>query len=236
MNKVFHPADSRGFADHGWLKAQHSFSFAGWYNPERINFGKLRVLNDDIIAPGEGFGTHPHENMEIISIPLEGELAHKDNTGHQEVIKHNEIQVMSAGTGIFHSEFNASDTKKVNLLQLRIFPDRNGHEPRYDQKSFDPNDRKNKLHTFISPDKSENNLWLNQNAYFSWCDLDENNSINYKLNNPSNGVYIFLIDGIVKIDNQILSMRDAVGIWDFEEIQIHAEKDSNILFVEVPID
>lgn len=236
MNKVFHPADSRGFADHGWLKAQHSFSFAGWYNPERINFGKLRVLNDDIIAPGEGFGTHPHENMEIISIPLEGELAHKDNTGHQGVIKHNEIQVMSAGTGIYHSEFNASNTKKVNLLQLWIFPDRNGHEPRYDQKSFDPSDRKNKLHTFISPDKSENNLWLNQNAYFSWCDLDENNAISYKLNSPSNGVYIFIIGGIVKIDNQILSMRDAIGIWNFEEIKIYSEKDSNILFVEVPID
>jgi len=235
MQYVLHKAESRGFADHGWLKAQHSFSFAGWHDPDKINFGKLRVLNDDIIAPGQGFGTHPHENMEIVSIPLEGKLAHKDNKGHEEVIQHNEIQVMSAGTGIYHSEYNASETESVNLLQLWVFPNKNGHEPRYNQKSFDPNDRKNKLHTFVSPHKSDNNLWLNQDAYLSWCDLDENKSIIYKLNSINNGVYLFLIDGIISVEEQILSMRDAIGIWEFDEIKIQAEKNSSILFVEVPI-
>lgn len=236
MNKIFHPSTERGYADHGWLKANHSFSFAGWYDPEKIQFGKIRVFNDDIIAPGEGFGTHPHENMEIVTIPLEGAVAHKDNTGHEEVVKHNEIQVMSAGTGIRHSEYNASKSDFCNLFQVWIFPDKNGHEPRYDQKTFNPDDRKNKIHTFVSPDKSEDNLWLNQDAYFSWCDLDNDNSVKYNINNSNkNGVYILVIDGIIKVADLTLSRRDAIGIWEIENIEINAEEKSSFIIIEVPM-
>lgn len=235
MKKVYHKNIDRGFADHDWLKANHSFSFAGWYNPERIQFGKLRVLNDDIVSPGKGFGTHPHEDMEIVTIPLEGSLAHKDNKGHEEVIARNDIQVMSAGTGIMHSEYNASESEYVNLLQLWIFPDKKGHSPRYDQKSFYPSDRKNKLQTIVTPTKTDNNLWLNQDAYLTWSDLDQNKEINYNLHNKNNGVYIFLIDGIISVDNQTLAKRDAVGIWEVEQFNVSAKENSNILFIEVPM-
>lgn len=236
MKKIFHPANERGYADHGWLKAHHSFSFANWFDPEKIQFGKIRVFNDDKIAAGGGFGTHPHENMEIVTILLEGSIAHKDNTGHEEVIKPNEIQVMSAGTGILHSEYNASKTDFCNLFQVWVFPDENGHQPRYDQKSFNPEERKNKIHTFVSPDKTEGNLWLNQDAYFSWCDLDSDNSVNYKINNSNNGIYVFLIDGVIKVADQILTRRDAVGIWATENIEIMAEKNSRFVSIETPMD
>lgn len=235
MKKIFHSSNDRGYANHGWLKAHHSFSFASWYDPNKIKFGKLRVLNDDNIEPGAGFGLHPHENMEIVTIPLYGSLAHKDNTGSNGVINHNEIQVMSAGTGIFHSEFNASEIEICNLLQIWIFPNKNGHPPRYDQLLFNPEDRKNKIQTFISPNKSEGNLWLNQNAYFSWCDLDKNLSTEYYLNNSKNGVYIFLIDGVIKVADQLLSRRDAIGIWEIEKLKITSDEKSEILLIEVPM-
>ena len=235
MKKVFHKNIDRGFADHGWLKANHSFSFAGWYNPERIQFGKLRVLNDDLVSPGKGFGTHPHEDMAIVPIPLEGSLSHKDNKGHEEVISRNDIQVMSAGTGIMHSEYNASESEYVNLLQLWIFPDKKGHVPRYDQKSFNQLDRKNKLQTIVAPTKNDNNLWLNQDAYLTWSDLDQNKEIDYNLHNKNNGVYIFLIDGIISVDNHILAKRDAIGVWEIEQFNIAAKENSNILFIEVPM-
>ena len=235
MNTVIHKANQRGFADHGWLKAHHSFSFANWFDPEKVQFGQIRVFNDDIIAPGTGFGTHPHQNMEIVTIPLEGSIAHKDNTGHEEVIKPDEIQVMSAGTGILHSEFNASKTDHVNLFQVWILPNSDGHEPRYDQKSFNPKFRKNKIHTFVSPDKSDGNLWLNQEAYFSWCDLDEQSTVDYSVNNKDNGTYILLIDGIIKVADQILTRRDAIGIWETENIELTSDKDSRFVLIETPM-
>lgn len=235
MEKIFHAAVGRGFADHGWLKANHSFSFANWYDPERVNFGKLRVLNDDIVAPNEGFSTHPHENMEIVSIPLQGALAHKDNKGHEEIIKHNEVQVMSAGTGILHSEYNPSESEIVNLLQVWVFPDKKGHEPRYDQMSFDPLERKNTLQTVVSPNKNDKSLWLNQDAYFSLSELDPNVSITYEMHNKKNGVYLFIIDGKIQVAEETLNRRDALGVWDIESFEITAEKSSGIVFIEVPM-
>ena len=190
MKKIVHKADSRGYFDYGWLKTNHSFSFSQYHNPERMNFGMLRVLNDDIVAPGQGFGTHPHNDMEIVSIPLKGGLAHRDNTGSEGVIYPNEVQVMSAGTGILHSEFNYSKDEESNFLQLWILPDKKGHKPRYDQKTFNPDGRKNQLQTIVTPDKSNGNLWLNQDAYLSMSNIDRNNRIDYKFKrklNDANG-------------------------------------------------
>ncbi|MCB0729639.1 MAG: pirin family protein [Ignavibacteriae bacterium] len=235
MNKIYHPESERGFADHEWLVARHSFSFAGWYSPEKVHFGKLRVLNDDIVQPGQGFGTHPHDNMEIVTIPLKGSLAHKDSMGHEEIIKTNEVQVMSAGTGILHSEFNPSNTDLVNLLQIWVFPDKKGHTPRYNQKFFDPIKRKNKFQTIVSPSKDDGSLWLNQNAYFSLCDLDKNNSVSYKIHSKGNGLYIFNIEGKINIDEQDLNRRDALGIWEVEKVEISAEETSFFLIIEVPM-
>jgi len=235
MKTIYHKSTDRGFADHGWLKANHSFSFANWHNPEKMQFGKIRVLNDDIISPGGGFGTHPHENMEIVTIPLEGAIAHKDNTGHEEIIKHNEVQVMSAGTGILHSEYNASESENANLFQVWIFPDKNGHQPRYNQKVFNPKDRENKLHTFVSPNKSLHYLWLNQDAYFSWSDLDADKSIHYNLHSKENGVYVLLIDGVVSTVDKTLTRRDAIGIWEANDFTLTAKENSSILFIEAPM-
>jgi redox-sensitive bicupin YhaK (pirin superfamily) len=235
MNKIFHPANERGYFDHGWLKTYHSFSFANWYSPQKIQFGKLRVLNDDWVAPAEGFGKHPHDNMEIVTIPLNGSLAHKDSMGHQENIKPNEVQVMSAGTGITHSEFNASDSEKVELLQIWVFPDKSGHTPRYDQKYFDPNDRKNKLQTIVSPDKNASSLWLNQDTYFSLGDFEKDNTFSYKIHSPNNGVYIFIIEGKINVADETLNRRDALGIWDLESFEISVEEDSKILLIEIPM-
>lgn len=235
MNKIFHPANERGYFDHGWLKTYHSFSFANWYSPQKIHFGKLRVLNDDWVAPAEGFGKHPHDNMEIVTIPLNGSLAHKDSMGHQENIKPNEVQVMSAGTGITHSEFNASDSENVELLQIWVFPNRSGHKPRYDQKYFDPSERKNKLQTIVSPDKNANLLWLNQDAYFNLGDFEKGKTISYKIHNENNGVYIFNIEGKIKIFDETLNRRDALGIWEIESFEISAEEDSKFLLIEIPM-
>ncbi|MBK7104834.1 MAG: pirin family protein [Ignavibacteriae bacterium] len=235
MNKIFHPANERGYFDHGWLKTYHSFSFANWYSPQKLHFGKLRVLNDDWVAPAEGFGKHPHDNMEIVTIPLNGSLAHKDSMGHQENIKPNEVQVMSAGTGITHSEFNASDSENVELLQIWVFPNRSGHTPRYDQKYFDPSERKNKLQTIVSPDKNANLLWLNQDAYFNLGDFEKGKTISYKIHNENNGVYIFNIEGKIKISDETLNRRDALGIWEIESFEISAEEDSKFLLIEIPM-
>ena len=235
MKIIVYRASDRGFADHGWLKANHSFSFANWHDSNKMQFGKLRVLNDDIIAPGKGFGTHPHENMEIVSIPLGGSLAHKDNTGHEEIIKPDEIQVMSAGTGILHSEYNASESEYASLFQVWIFPDKEGHKPRYDQKKFDPNDRKNKIQTFVSPNQTDDNLWLHQDAYFSWSDLDENQTLNYEMNSLNNGAYIILIDGIIELGEETLTRRDAIGVWEIDSIEITAKENSSFIMIEVPM-
>ena len=198
-------------------------------------YGMLRVLNDDSIEGGQGFGTHPHNDMEIITVPLEGALAHKDSTGSKGVIYPNEIQIMSAGTGIQHSEFNHLQDGTTKLLQLWIFPDSKSHEPRYNQKYFDPEERKNKLQYIVTPEKKDENLWLNQNAYLSRVDLDKENSINYKINSEGNGVYLYLIEGKISVGNETLTKRDGIGIWDTDEIKIIANENSQILLIEVPM-
>lgn len=234
MEKVIHKADSRGHANHGWLDAHHSFSFANYYNPERTRFGVLRVLNDDIVQPGEGFGTHPHDNMEIVTIPLKGELAHKDSTGNKEVIHPNEVQIMSAGSGLTHSEFNNSKTDEVNLLQIWVFPKEKNIKPRYDQKVFEPSGRLNKIQTLVSP-KDEKALWINQDAYFSRTDIEKGKSVDYELNTKKNGVYIFVIEGKIEIEGDMLSRRDAIGIQETERIKIKAEDNSEVLIIEIPL-
>ncbi|MFA5403886.1 MAG: pirin family protein [Ignavibacteria bacterium] len=232
---VIHRADTRGYVDHGWLKTHHTFSFAGYYDKERVHFGMLRVLNDDIIEPGEGFGTHPHENMEIVTIPLSGSLAHRDSMGHEEVITVNEVQVMSAGSGLMHSEYNASGDEAVNLLQIWVFPKEHDIKPRYDQKIFDPFLMKNTIFTIVSPVKSDDTLWLNQDTYFSLSDLEEGKNIEYKVNQNGNGVYVFIIEGKILIEDEVLDKRDGMGIERVTSLNIKAESDSKILFIEIPM-
>ena len=235
MRKIVHKADSGGYFDYGWLKTNHSFSFSQYYDPERMNFGMLRVLNDDIVAPGQGFGTHPHNDMEIVSIPLKGGLAHRDNTGSEGIIYPNEVQVMSAGTGILHSEFNHSKEEELNFLQLWILPDKKGHEPRYDQKTFNPAARKNQLQSIVTPDKSNGKLWLNQDAFLSMADIEKGKSINYRINLKGNGVYVFVTEGKIDLAEEKLEKRDGMGIWEVDEIPLIANDDSQILLIEVPM-
>lgn len=235
MKKIIYKADTRGRFDYGWLKTNYTFSFSNYYDPERMNFGMLRVLNDDSIEGGQGFGTHPHNDMEIVTVPLEGALAHKDSTGSKGVIYPDEVQIMSAGTGIQHSEFNHFSDGTTKLLQLWIFPDRKGHEPRYNQKYFDPEERKNKLQYIVTPEKKDSNLWLNQDAYLALTDLEKDKSINYKVNSKGNGVYLFLIEGNISTADETLSKRDGIGIWETEEILIKANQDSKLLLIEVPM-
>ncbi|HMQ68201.1 MAG TPA: pirin family protein [Ignavibacteria bacterium] len=234
MEKVIHRAKDRGHANHGWLDAHHSFSFANYYNPEKTRFGLLRVLNDDVIQPGEGFGTHPHDNMEIVTIPLKGELAHKDSTGNKEVIHRNEVQIMSAGSGLTHSEFNNSNTDEVNLLQLWVFPKEKNIKPRYDQKEFDPSERINKIQTVVSPN-DDKSLWINQDAYFSLTNPEKDNEVVYNINKNGNGVYVFVIGGKVEIDGDVLSGRDAMGIQNTDKVKLKAEENSEVLIIEVPL-
>ncbi len=236
MKKVIHRSSERGFFDHGWLKTNHSFSFASYHNPEKTRFGVLRVLNDDIIEAGAGFGTHPHENMEIISIPIYGSLAHKDSTGNEEKISGSEVQVMSAGTGIFHSEYNGSDTEDANFLQLWIFPDKKGHKPRYDQKSFDISERTNSFQLIVGPkDFDKEALWINQNAYVSLINLEKSKEINYDLYDNNNGVYIFIIEGSLDIEGDAINRRDAIGISNSKNIKIEANDNAEILLIEIPM-
>jgi redox-sensitive bicupin YhaK (pirin superfamily) len=235
MKTIIHKADSRGHFDYGWLKTYHTFSFSNYFDKERVNFGMLRVLNDDVVAAGQGFGTHPHNDMEIVSIPLSGALAHKDSTGTEKAIVPNEVQVMSAGTGILHSEYNHSKDDETNFLQLWIFPDKKGHQPRYDQKTFNPEERKNKLQFIVTPEKKDGNLWLNQDAYLAFADLEKNKSVNYKTHTKGNGVYLFLIDGIISLGEETLSKRDGIGIWETDEFSITAKENSRILLIEVPM-
>lgn len=235
MVKIVHRAEDRGSADHGWLQTNHNFSFASWYNPERTNFGALRVLNDDFVAPGKGFGTHPHDNMEIISIPLSGQLEHRDDMGNGGVIKEGEIQVMSAGTGIHHSEFNPSRVEKCNFLQIWIFPRIRNIEPRYDQMKYDRASLHNRIITLVSPDNDENTLWINQNAFLSLSRPEQGRKLKYSNHLAENGVYIFVINGQVEADGQFLQTRDAAGIESNEDIIFHALRDSFLLIIEVPV-
>jgi redox-sensitive bicupin YhaK (pirin superfamily) len=235
MKKTFHPANERGHNDIGWLKANFSFSFGPYYNPAKVHFGALRVLNDDIIAGGTGFGTHPHDNMEIITIPITGALEHKDSTGSHGVISAGEVQVMSAGTGIQHSEYNHSKTDAANTLQIWLFPKEMNIKPRYDQKSFLNDLKPNQLTTLVSPVKSEDTLWINQDATFSMGDFDTGQSVKYDIKIPGNGVYIFLIEGKIDAEGTILNKRDALGVEDISSLTIKAEAPSRILIMEVPM-
>lgn len=233
---VFHAADTRGHANHGWLDAHHSFSFAGWYDPNRVHFGVLRVLNDDIVRGGTGFGKHPHDNMEIISVVLDGEIGHRDSMGHEESIKTNEVQVMSAGTGVEHSEYNHLKDHALNLLQLWIFPKKKDVEPRYDQRAFSPEERVNKLQMLVSPiDNDDEGLKILQDAWIYRTKLEAGKSLKHQLHSDKNGVYAFVIDGSLSIEEQDLNKRDALGISETGEITLDAKTDSDVLLVEVPM-
>jgi len=235
MKTVVHRANTRGHANRDWLNSYHTFSFAGYYDPARVNFGALRVLNDDIVKGGAGFGQHPHDNMEIISIPLRGTLEHGDNTGGHGIIKSGEVQIMSAGSGIAHSEKNASKTDEVNFLQVWVFPKEKNIQPRYDQKLFPAEERINKFQTVVSPEKNSESLWINQNAWFSLSKLAKGFSIDYTVNKNSNGVYAFVIEGDVTINGQKLNQRDGFGVWDIEKLTILADSDAEVLLMEVPM-
>ena len=235
MNKVFFSADTRGHADHGWLNANYSFSFGTYFNRDRMNFGALRVLNDDTISPGKGFGYHPHENMEIITIPLKGDLEHKDSMGNLGIINEGEIQVMSAGSGIFHSEFNKNSDKSINLLQLWVLPKRENVEPRYDQCSIQGLRKLNSFYMVLSPHPEDNVMWIHQDAWFHLGDFDKVTSIDYELKRKGNGVYIFVIEGNFNVSNQKLNKRDALGVWNTDIISFKAQPNSRVLLVEVPM-
>ena len=235
LKKTMHRANTRGYADHGWLKTYHTFSFADYYDPSRIRFGLLRVLNDDIVEPGMGFGTHPHDNMEIVTIPLAGALEHKDSTGGGGIINSGDVQVMSAGSGLTHSEFNPSDSEPVNLLQIWVYPQLKEVKPRYDQKTFDPNERMNKIQTMVSPQKKNGSLWLNQDTYFSLAKLDKNKEKKNKKKKSGNGLYIFVIEGHIKTSGEELNKRDGLGLENSESTTIKALENSEILFIEVPM-
>jgi redox-sensitive bicupin YhaK (pirin superfamily) len=236
MNTVLHTADSRGDANHGWLHSKHSFSFANYYNPEKIHFGVLRVLNDDFVAAGMGFGLHPHDNMEIISIPLEGDLAHQDSMGNHTVIKHGDIQVMSAGTGVKHSEMNHNKDKPVKFLQIWVIPNKKDVTPRYDQITLDPANRINKLEQILSPNADDAGVWIHQDAWFHIGKFDLDFTTNYKVNKAGNGLYAFVLYGSFEIAGQKLAERDALGITDFDQFELKAlTKDAELLLMEIPM-
>lgn len=235
MNTVVHRAATRGHADHGWLKSFHSFSFAGYHNPERMHFGVLRVLNDDKVAPGKGFGTHRHDNMEIISIPLDGDLEHKDSMGNEAVIREGDVQVMSAGTGVFHSEYNKNRDKEVKFLQIWVFPNKKDVEPRYDQISIRDIATENEFYQVLSPNTEDQGVWIHQNAWFHLGSFDEGKSVEYMLKDKSNGVYAFVLEGEVEIEGEKLTRRDGLGIWDVDEISVNSTSKSRILLMEVPM-
>ncbi|RFM29994.1 pirin family protein [Deminuibacter soli] len=234
MKTILHKASDRGHANHGWLDSWHSFSFAGYHNPDKIHFGVLRVLNDDIVLGGYGFPPHPHANMEIISIPLSGDLEHKDSTGRHAIIRSNDVQIMSAGSGIQHSEMNANADKPVNFLQIWVFPKQEGIEPRYEQKTYLPGQRVNKLQTVVAPDDSSA-VWINQDAWFSLGNFDGGYTQHYQVKKEGNGVYLFVIDGSVQVNGQQLNKRDALGIWDTDSFTITAGAKAEILLMDVPM-
>ena len=235
MKKTFHTSGTRGEANHGWLHAKHSFSFAQFFNPERIQFGALRVLNDDVIAPGMGFGTHPHNNMEIITIPLKGALEHKDSMDNIGVVAVDEIQVMSAGTGVSHSEYNKNKDQPLNLLQLWVLPNKQNVVPRYDQKNIKSLKKTNTLYPVISPNHDNTGMWIHQDAWFHLGDFNQKTTVPYSLHKKGNGVYAFMIEGRASIEGESLEKRDALGVWETEGFSITAEKNSRILLVEVPM-
>ncbi|MEN8958193.1 MAG: pirin family protein [Flavobacteriales bacterium] len=235
MNTIIHKADTRGDANHGWLKSKHTFSFANYYNPERMNFGVLRVLNDDIVAAGNGFGTHPHDNMEIVSIPLAGDLEHKDSMGNVAVIKEGDVQAMSAGTGITHSEYNQSKEKQVKFLQIWVFPNKKNVTPRYDQVSIKDIKKENEFYQIVSPNKEDSGVSINQDAWFHLGDFKNGKTDTYSIKKKENGVYAFILKGDATINGQKLNERDGFGIWDIDKLNVTADSDTEILLMEVPM-
>lgn len=234
MNTILHKAATRGHNSFGWLNSYHSFSFGHYHDPERMHFGALRVLNDDTVAAGMGFGKHPHDNMEIVSIPLEGDLHHSDSTGRNEIIRQHDVQIMSAGSGIAHSEMNANKNKEVKFLQIWVFPKNQNIEPRYEQKSFNPADRVNQIFTVVAPD-DDKAVWINQDAWFSLANLSKDFTTTYALHKKENGVYAFLIKGNVTINGIALNERDGLGIDGTGELAIQASTDAELLLIEVPM-
>ncbi|NOZ11165.1 MAG: pirin family protein [Gammaproteobacteria bacterium] len=235
MPNIIHRSESRGRAEHGWLHSRHSFSFADYYNPERMGFGKLRVLNDDVVEAGMGFGTHPHNNMEIVSIPLSGSLRHQDSMGSTQQIRAGEIQIMSAGTGLTHSEYNGSDTDRVNFLQIWVLPKNHNIEPRYDQARFDSATRQNRFQTVVSPDGEEGSLVIKQDAWFALADLDVDQSVDYSIHKKNHGIYLFVIEGRVKIGDEVLSSRDDMEVTGKSSLTIQALTPAQLLVIEVPM-
>ncbi|MEQ8908585.1 MAG: pirin family protein [Vicingaceae bacterium] len=235
MNTVIHKAHTRGHANHGWLDTHHTFSFANYHNPERMHFGVLRVLNDDQVAAGKGFGTHPHDNMEIISIPLEGDLEHQDSMGNKAVIKQGDVQVMSAGTGIQHSEYNRNEDQEVKFLQIWLFPNQKNVKPRYDQISLSDIKQNNEFYQILSPNKDDQGVWIHQNAWFHLGDFDQETNSSYQLKDKQNGVYVFVLDGEVEIEGQTLAARDGMGLWDTDEIKFKSKSGNRLLLMEVPM-
>jgi redox-sensitive bicupin YhaK (pirin superfamily) len=235
-NTILHRADTRGVANHGWLNSHHSFSFAGYYNPDRMHFGVLRVLNDDVVSGGGGFGAHPHDNMEIISIPLSGELQHQDNMGNITVIRHGDIQVMSAGTGVQHSEYNKNPDAEVKFLQIWLFPNKRNVQPRYDQRTLNTADRHNKLQQVLSPNPDDDGVWIHQDAWFSMGKFDQGIATEYSVKKSSNGVYAFVLNGDFTINGQELHSRDGFGIWDVDKLSLTANSSgAEILLMDVPM-
>jgi len=235
MNSILHKAETRGHANHGWLDTYHTFSFANYYNPERMHFGVLRVLNDDRVSGGEGFGMHPHDNMEVISIPLEGDLEHKDSMGNLTVIKEGDIQVMSAGTGIFHSEYNKNLNKDVKFLQIWILPNKKDVIPRYDQISIRGIEIKNAFYQILSPNKDDQGVWIYQEAWFYLGKFETGKSNSYKVKKEDNGIYAFVLEGKIEIEGQKLKKRDGFGVWDTNQINLKSIEESIVLLMEVPM-
>lgn len=235
MKKVVYPSSERGHVNFGWLDSHHSFSFGHWYHPEKIHFGALRVLNDDVVSGGGGFPTHPHDNMEIVSIPLNGALAHKDSTGTDGIIKAGDVQIMSAGSGIRHSEFNASKTDPVNFLQVWVFPKVKNIKPHYDQKTFNTADRQNKWQVVVSPNEQDGGVWINQDARFALATVEAGKEVLFTPAFKGNGVYFFVLDGEVEIGDTSLGKRDAIGVYETDSLTVKASKTAEVLAIEVPM-
>ena len=236
MKTVLHKAETRGHANHGWLDSHHTFSFANYYNPERMHFGMLRVLNDDVVAPGMGFGKHPHDNMEIVSIPLEGDLEHQDSMGNKTIIRQGDVQVMSAGTGISHSEYNKNSDKAVKFLQIWLFPNKKDVEPRYDQISLGDIQKRNTFYQILSPNADDQGVWIHQEAWFHLGDFDAGQEATYAVRKKGNGIYAFILDGDIEINGQLLGKRDGFGIWDIKQVDIRFIRASKVLLMEVPME
>lgn len=235
MKTILHNAATRGHANHGWLNSFHTFSFAGYYDSQRIHFGALRVLNDDTVAGGQGFGTHPHDNMEIVSIPLSGSLRHKDSMGNTTVISEGEVQVMSAGTGVYHSEHNNSATEEVRFLQIWVFPETKNVTPRYDQITLKDIAKHNSFYQILSPYSDEQGVWVHQQAWFHLGSFDKGVSTEYTLKKEGNGLYVFILEGEVEVAGQQLGHRDGLGITETSQVNFTAKADARILLMEVPL-